>query len=226
MDLFGENGDDIFFIQALLTDSQEIGVNSAPGEQDTLYYVDNALVNINGGAGIDTLVIIGTTADDTFVVYTDDQGIRRIFGAGVTIPQIAGVEKVLLLGGGGDDTVYLYETTAGLELEINLGSGDDTVIAGGAFDLPGGPSATARTLACIDGPVTVSGLVGNDTLMIDNRDGLPTSEHLLGEDRLTGFGMQAGIEYSSFDTVDLYLSDVDDTVNNNVLEIDSTLGMP
>ena len=182
-------------------------------------------MNINGGAGIDTLVIIGTTADDTFVVYTDDQGVPRIFGAGVTIPQIAGVEKVLLLGGGGDDTVYLYETTAGLELEINLGSGDDTVIAGGAFDLPGGPSATARTLAGIDGPVTVSGLVGNDTLMIDNRDGLPTSEHLLGEDRLTGFGMQAGIEYSSFDTVDLYLSDVDDTVNNNVLEIDSTLGI-
>lgn len=87
----------------------------------------------------------------------------------MTIPRITGVEKVLLLGGGGSDTVYLYETIAGLELEIDLGSDDDTIIAGGTFAIPGGPSATTRTLAGIDGPVTVNGLVGNDTLIFDNQ---------------------------------------------------------
>ncbi|MCS7468642.1 beta-propeller fold lactonase family protein [Stieleria sp. ICT_E10.1] len=143
--LFGEAGDDIFFIQAHLTTNEAgdegqplslntVNVISAAGENDTLSYVRNAQVNVDGGDGIDTLVILGTQVDDEFIVFTeeiDGELVQRIFGAGLVVPEIKNVERLIILTGAGDDRIYVYGTLAELEIQINTGSGDDQVFLGG-----------------------------------------------------------------------------------------------
>ena len=60
-------------------------------------YLQNAPVVINGGSGIDTIVIIGTPIDDTFII-TD----TYIAGAG-RIVTFTNIESIEVDGGGGDD---------------------------------------------------------------------------------------------------------------------------
>ena len=150
--LYGESGDDTFFLQAHLTtqtttddegneierelfESSSINVHSEEGQRDVLSYVKNAPVEIFGGEGFDTLVILGTAADDVFLIFVeqDEAGIpvQRIYGAGLIIPSIQGVERLVILTGAGDDQIYLYGTLPDQEIQIVTGSGDDTVHVGG-----------------------------------------------------------------------------------------------
>ncbi len=142
--LYGEDDDDTFYLKAhLILDNQnsaniapsdDINVYSEEGEQDTLAYLKNAPVNIFGGAGFDTLAIVGTEVDDTFVIFVEEvagREVQRIYGAGLVVPQIESIERLLIITGGGDDTVYLYGTLADQEISINTGAGNDTVYVGG-----------------------------------------------------------------------------------------------
>ncbi len=142
--LYGEEDDDTFYLKAHLVleagdsgnlaPSDEINVYSEEGEQDTLAYLKNAPVNIFGGAGFDTLAIVGTEIDDTFVIFVeevDGREVQRIYGAGLVVPTIESIERLLIITGGGDDTVYLYGTLADQEISIDTGTGDDTVQVGG-----------------------------------------------------------------------------------------------
>ncbi|WP_413431152.1 beta-propeller fold lactonase family protein [Crateriforma spongiae] len=152
INLYGEDGDDTFFLYAHLqrVDADEsqpvalgqIVVNSAEGERDILSYVENAPVKINGGAGIDTLVIVGTPAGDKFIVYVEmvEQvvdgiaqmvPVQRIYGAGLILEEVVNVERLILLTGAGDDEIYVNSTLPELDLQINPGSGDDVVHVGG-----------------------------------------------------------------------------------------------
>jgi len=111
--LYGDNGNDTFFIKALLTinededlvelDNAVASVSGVTGEGseesqklndtrevdlDALVYVENANVKIDGGAGFDSVAIVGTVLSDTFYVFTEidevtGDTIQRIFGAGV-----------------------------------------------------------------------------------------------------------------------------------------------
>ena len=111
--LFGDNGNDTFFIKALLTINEDedlveldnavatvSGVTGEGSEEsqklndtrevdlDALVYVENANVRIDGGAGFDSVAIVGTVLSDTFYVFTeviDGQTVQRIFGAGVKL---------------------------------------------------------------------------------------------------------------------------------------------
>ena len=67
-------------------------------------YLQNAPVFINGGPGIDTLVVIGTPIGDIFVV-TDN----CIAGAGRVVT-FTGVEAVEVDGAGGPDEIYVLST--------------------------------------------------------------------------------------------------------------------
>ena len=151
--LYGEDGDDIFFLKALLTtepldadgdgvpdenyaQQEDINVFSEEGQRDTIAYVNNAPVNIFGGEGFDTLVIVGTVLDDTFVIFTEfDEGlgrdVQRIYGAGLVVPTIDSIERVQLITGAGDDKIFLYGTLEDQEIVINTGSGNDLVQIGG-----------------------------------------------------------------------------------------------
>ena len=145
--LYGESGDDTFFLQAHLTTdsatdnftpSEEINVHSEEGERDILSYVKNAPVNIFGGDGFDTLVVLGTPVDDTFTIFVEEDDIdgvptpvQRIYGAGLIVPSIQGIERLVIVTGAGDDTVYLYGTLDDQEIQVITGSGNDTVHVGG-----------------------------------------------------------------------------------------------
>ncbi|HYR33730.1 MAG TPA: hypothetical protein VEQ87_05520, partial [Burkholderiales bacterium] len=165
INLFGDNGDDTFLVKALLTLNEDeelvdlasqvatvsgtFGAGSDQGSDvtndtrevdlDTLVYVENANVNIDGGAGFDAVSLVGTVLSDTFYVYTEidpvtGKPVQRIYGAGVKLQKLLNIERLQLLAGGGDDTIYLYGTEMGPigDMVIKGGSGSDTVIVGGA----------------------------------------------------------------------------------------------
>ncbi|MCV6613177.1 MAG: DUF4347 domain-containing protein [Amphritea sp.] len=156
--LYGDNGDDTFFIKALLTqddDGELLDIDSgvanvsgvSQGENpndtrevdvDTLVYVENANVSIDGGAGFDSVALVGTVLSDTFYVYVEEdpdtgETVQRIYGAGVKLQKLLNIERLQLLTGGGDDTVYLYGVDMGLigDMVIKTGSGSDVVHVGG-----------------------------------------------------------------------------------------------
>ncbi len=113
---------------------EDIDVFSEEGERDVLAYVNNAPVNIHGGAGFDTLVIVGTSISDTFTIFVEEVNgieVQRIFGAGLTVPNITGIERLLIVAGGGDDIINVYGTLADQEISVNTGGGNDTVFLGG-----------------------------------------------------------------------------------------------
>ncbi|MFT5524123.1 MAG: hypothetical protein ACI9HK_002074, partial [Pirellulaceae bacterium] len=97
INLYGDNGDDTFLVKALLTVDEDeelvdlesktakvsgtFGEDSGMGadtsldtreiDSDTLVYVANANVAIDGGAGFDSVSLVGTVLADTFYVYTE-----------------------------------------------------------------------------------------------------------------------------------------------------------
>ncbi|MFK8112961.1 MAG: hypothetical protein AB8B91_12200, partial [Rubripirellula sp.] len=148
LDLFGEAGDDTFFLKALL---QETGQELVGGEilagagdeqgnleesdNDTLIdYIENNRVDIFGGSGFDTVVVAGTAGPDEFFIYNDNDGRQYLYGSGLKMENIVGIERLALVTGGGDDIVHLYGLNEELSLILNLGSGDDLLRVGGDED--------------------------------------------------------------------------------------------
>ena len=85
LSLFGDAGNDTFLVQAFaLAGSQEdhraLTDLSGGGGADLIQYAVNAPVNIDGGDGFDTVIVIGTEFNDDFVI-TDD----GVFGAGLHV---------------------------------------------------------------------------------------------------------------------------------------------
>ncbi|MCA1807254.1 MAG: hypothetical protein LC687_05340 [Actinobacteria bacterium] len=169
--LYGDKGNDTFFIKALLTlnededlvelDNKTATVSGTSGEGsdpdqkgnndtrqvdvDSLVYVENANIKIDGGAGFDSVAIVGTALSDTFYIFTEvdpdtNETVQRIYGAGVKLRELLNVESIQVITGAGDDRVYIYGVDMGAvaNLIINTGSGSDTIYFGGpelTFDL-------------------------------------------------------------------------------------------
>ena len=121
--LFGENGDDLFWIKTYLEEGSALSTVSGGSGSNVIRYVQNGPLKIDGGAGFDRIILEGTEADDVFVI-TDTQ----IFGAGRQI-DFVNIEGIVILGAGGDDTFWILGN--GLPLEIQGGTGNDTVYIGG-----------------------------------------------------------------------------------------------
>ncbi|CAM2780863.1 LEPR-XLL domain-containing protein [Vibrio rarus] len=123
--LYGEAGDDSFVVRAfLLADSgltnSSVDVELFGGDgADTIEYSINAALKIDGGAGSDKVVVLGTEGDDSFMITEDG-----IFGAGLNI-SYQGVEFAELDGLEGDDTFYVLSTNADVETTIIGGLGAD-----------------------------------------------------------------------------------------------------
>ncbi|MFN8705335.1 MAG: hypothetical protein ACK50J_01540, partial [Planctomyces sp.] len=150
--LFGEAGDDTFFLKAQLqardagqglqtnemtgaeisAGAGDINNNIEGADKDILInYLENNRVEIYGGSGFDTVVVAGTALADTFYIYTDADDRQYLFGAGLKLENIDGIERLALVTGAGDDIVYLYGLKSSLSLLINTGTGNDQVIVGG-----------------------------------------------------------------------------------------------
>ncbi len=120
----GEDGNDNFVIRSFVLEtnvSQEDVVVGGGNGDDKVEYNINAPLSINGGAGFDTVVALGTELDDAFVIK--DNG---VFGAGLNI-QIDGVEEALEVDAlEGDDTFFVLSTRAGVVTTLIGGLGSDT----------------------------------------------------------------------------------------------------
>ena len=99
----------------------------------------NAPVAVDGGDGFDTLVLIGTEADDIFVISRDG-----IWGAGRFI-SFVGIEKVDVDGAEGDDLFYVVSTSPTVQTRIFGGLGSDTILVGAAA--PSRSPTTSRATA-------------------------------------------------------------------------------
>ncbi|MCA9035164.1 MAG: hypothetical protein KDA91_08545, partial [Planctomycetaceae bacterium] len=168
LQLFGEAGDDTFFLKALLqanpgnTGTEEVNgaaISAGAGDESNnvqdsesnilINYLENNRVEIYGGSGFDTIVVAGTQLADTFYIYKDADGRQYIYGAGLKLENINGVERLALMTGGGDDKVYLYGLRPELSLLINTGTGNDEVIIGGdeeTFDVTYPKSSAVYTV--------------------------------------------------------------------------------
>ncbi|MGC9461805.1 beta strand repeat-containing protein, partial [Vibrio genomosp. F10] len=84
--LYGEDGDDSFIVRAFLLKDSGLSNNSVDVElfggegEDKIEYSINAALKIDGGAGNDKVVVLGTEGDDNFMITEDG-----IFGAGLNI---------------------------------------------------------------------------------------------------------------------------------------------
>jgi Ca2+-binding RTX toxin-like protein len=124
--LYGEDGDDTFVVRAFIqkdsgTTTSSVDVELFAGDgADKIEYSINAPLSIDGGAGTDTVVVLGTEADDNFMIT--DSG---IFGAGLNV-SYSGVEIAEVDGLEGDDTFYILSTNEAVETTIIGGLGADT----------------------------------------------------------------------------------------------------
>ena len=128
--LFGEDGNDTFVIRAFLIAGTTLLATSdtlASGGlgDDHFEYNINAPVAIDGGAGVDTVVVIGTEQADNFVIQKDG-----VMGAGLNVHYV-NVEKVEVDGLEGDDNFYVLSTAPDVVTTIVGGAGNDTINVGG-----------------------------------------------------------------------------------------------
>jgi len=175
--LEGEDDNDEFVVRAFLkvdgrsATESDIKLNAGAGN-DLIQYNINAPVNIDGGAGFDTVVALGTEGDDVFVVTED--GIR---GAGLNIGITNTEESIQADGLEGNDTFYILSTREGAVTKIIGGLGSDTFnIAGDVNDTVisqdprGRSSLVAHSTVSIDGDYNnllvggISAVVADDTL--------------------------------------------------------------
>ena len=80
------------------------------------------------------MVVAGTAASDEFFIFNDNDGRQYLYGAGLKMENIDGIERLALVTGAGDDVIHLYGLNEELALVLNLGSGDDILYVGGDTD--------------------------------------------------------------------------------------------
>jgi Ca2+-binding RTX toxin-like protein len=115
----GESGNDSFLIRAFVAEDDVIA--SGGDDDDFFEYNTNAPVSINGGAGFDTVTVIGSEKDDAFIITEDG-----VFGAGLNL-QLDGVEEAIEVDGlEGDDQFFILGTRSNVASIVIGGLGNDT----------------------------------------------------------------------------------------------------
>ncbi len=129
--LSGGAGDDRFVVNTFITVTDANGnvtntANLYGGDGNNHYeHVVDAPIEINGGSGIDTVVITGTPLDDIFVI-------TQYFVAGDGgITYYTNIEVIEVDSAGGDDQIYILSADPNVETIVDAGSGDDTIHIGG-----------------------------------------------------------------------------------------------
>lgn len=130
LNLNGGDDDDVFTVRAFAlkgsSDNERARTDmKGDGGADTILYVVNAPVGIDGGDGFDTVRIVGTEFGDDFVVT--DSG---IFGAGLNVSYV-NIERLVADGAEGDDRFFVQSTGLDVVTEIDGGLGSDTFFVGG-----------------------------------------------------------------------------------------------
>ena len=135
--LEGNDGNDEFTVRAfaLADDSGKVSTEKRTDllgglGDDIIRYNINAPVGIDGGAGFDRLVVIGTEFSDNFVITQDG-----VFGAGLNV-RYDNIESLEVDGAEGDDHFFIQSTRAGVVTTVDGGNGNDTFEVGGDVTAP------------------------------------------------------------------------------------------
>jgi hypothetical protein len=128
--MYGAEGSAEFVVRAfVLADKSGVSTSDTTitgGSGDThVEYNINAPVSIQGGKGVNTVVVLGTEKDDNFVITKD--GVR---GAGLNTT-FTNVQKVEVDGLEGNDHFYVLSTSPDVITTLIGGGGSDT------FDVAG-----------------------------------------------------------------------------------------
>ena len=91
------------------------------GGDDEVQYNVNAPVSVDGGTGIDKLVVLGTEFADDIVITS-----KGIYGAGLNV-RYSTVEIVEVDGLEGDDEFFVQSTAFGVAYRVIGGLGSDTI---------------------------------------------------------------------------------------------------
>lgn len=173
LSLYGNDGDDIFEIRAFaLAGSQEpqrerTDITGGAGA-DLVQYVVNAPVNIDGGDGFDTVVVIGTEFGDDFVVTENG-----VFGAGLNV-NFVNIESLRVDGAEGDDRFFVQSTSEKFVTQIFGGLGSDTFNLSGdtppivSNDLRGHSGVVTHDVESLDPLFAGQNLFGVSANVVDN----------------------------------------------------------
>lgn len=129
--LNGGDGDDEFLVKAFALEGsvddpdRDLTDITGAGGADLIQYAVNAPVGINGGDGLDTVIVLGTEFGDDFVVT--EQG---VFGAGLNV-SFSGIEILKLDTAEGNDRIFVLGTGPDHVTEVFAGEGSDAYFIGG-----------------------------------------------------------------------------------------------
>ncbi|MEY2474398.1 MAG: hypothetical protein QOK28_3727 [Actinomycetota bacterium] len=223
--LRGGDGNDVFSLRAFveagsLTMSGEAGTDQFQVED--FDYVNNDLVSIDGGAGSDTVVLVGTELDDGFLVSTTGLKICHISttthlpdptNCAVTATYV-NVESVQGQGLEGDDVFQVLSTSPGVATALFGSENSDTFVIGNNGDVTGiqGPVRVngeadpefdssipapivlpGENSAGSHAPAVTSGTNVGDTLRVDASNDASGNTGSLTDHDVTGLGMSAGV---------------------------------
>ena len=118
------NGVAVPIIGGGFSTDKPLDIRTGGGDNEVQYNV-NAPVSIDGGTGVDKLVVLGTEFADDFVV-TD----KGIYGAGLDV-SYANIEIVEVDGLEGDDEFFVLSTAFGVAYRVIGGLGSDTINVAG-----------------------------------------------------------------------------------------------
>ena len=161
LNLDGGDGDDLFTVRSFAKEgSVESTIDLGEGV-DTVEYVGNADLAVNGGSGNDTLRLAGTEFSDNYLITSDS-----IRGTGRTITYST-IEFLEIDGAEGDDEFFVFSTPSTLTTRLLGGLGNDQFHLGGdskeviaannaVVDSMEGP----HDLAGIQGPLEIDGFSG------------------------------------------------------------------
>jgi len=141
--LNGGDNNDTFLVQAFalvgsVDDERARTDVTGDGGADLIQYAVNAPVQINGGDGLDTVIVIGTEFSDDFVVTEDG-----VFGGGLNVNFI-NIEFLEVDGAEGDDRFFILGTGENFVTKVVGSKGNDT------FN--------------VNGPTPENGVISNDLL--------------------------------------------------------------
>lgn len=155
LNLYGGDANDSFLVRSFAqvgsVDPQRENIDiSTGGGENYIEYVVGAPVNIDGGGGFNTLVVIGTEFADDYVITEDG-----IFGAGRLV-NFVNIQQLEVDGAEGNDRFFILGTAPGTSTVISGGLGSDAVFIGGEA-----PDIISRDLRGHSGIISHS-LISND----------------------------------------------------------------
>ena len=222
--LLGGDGNDTFVLRAFveagsLVMSGEAGTDNFQVED--FDYVHNEHVTIDGGAGSDTVVLVGTELDDGFLVSADGLSICKISATThrpdptncAVNADYSNIESVQGQGLEGDDVFQVLSTSSSVATALFGSQNSDTFIIGNNGDVTGidGPVRIngeadpefdasiappvvlpGENSAGADDPAVTSGTNVGDTLLVDASNDASGNTGAMTDTAVTGLGMQTG----------------------------------